>query len=101
MSSSHIKSEDIECKETDKGVLSKDILSDDKGFKIRFFKLEAGAVIPFHSHSAREYDYVLDGVISDETGEYKKGDLVVNEKGSEHSITAGSEGAEFLVLWSE
>ena len=101
MSNNHIKSEDIELKNVVNGILSKELLSDDMGFKIRFFKLESNAVLPFHSHSAREYDYVLEGVISDETGEYKKGDLVVNEKGSEHSITAGPDGGEFLVLWIE
>ena len=33
--------------------------------------------------------------------EYKEGDLIINEKGSEHSLKAGKKGCEFLVIWIE
>ena len=39
--------------------------------------------------------------MSDETGEYKKGDFIVNKKGSKHTVKAGSEGCEIFALYSE
>jgi anti-sigma factor ChrR (cupin superfamily) len=96
-----MKFEDISWVEFSKGILSKDILINLKGFNIKFFKLEPNSKIPFHKHSVKEYDFVLEGSMSDERGNYKKRDLVENEKESSHAIHAGPEGCEFIVLWNE
>jgi anti-sigma factor ChrR (cupin superfamily) len=101
MSTGTKKFEDSDWKDVVNGVLSKDILDNDSGFNIRFFKLKPNALLPFHTHSTKEYDYILEGSVIDETGNYNKGDLVVNEKDSGHSMKAGSEGCDFLVLWDE
>jgi quercetin dioxygenase-like cupin family protein len=52
-----------------------------------------------HKHKVSRYNYILKGSVSDGDQKYIKGDLIINKKGSEHFLKAGSEGCEFLLIW--
>ena len=50
-----------------------------------------------HTHGGGEEYFVLDGVFSDETGDYHAGTYVRNPIGSSHSPRIGSQGATIFV----
>lgn len=79
----------------------KHLLKEEKGMHINLLELLPQEQIPFHKHKNTKYSFILNGSMSDENRKYKRGDLVTNKKGSEHSVKAGSEGCEFLVIWNE
>ncbi len=76
-------------------------LLDKEGIKINLIELQPGEQIPYHEHKDTKYNYILRGSMSDERGEYVQGDIVENLIDSRHSIKAGSEGCEFLVIWGK
>ena len=49
-----------------------------------------------HTHGGGEEYFVLDGVFSDENGDYHAGTYVRNPIGSSHSPRIGSQGLPFL-----
>ena len=100
MSTRCIKSKDISWKKNKSNNLMKNLINEN-GFGMDFFKLAPNEKIPMHKHPNIKYSYILKGSMSDETGEYSEGEVVVNEKDSEHSVTAGSKGCEFLVIYNE
>ena len=50
----------------------------------RFMKAKPGCKSPHHSHGDMEITLVLDGSFHDETGHYKRGDLVVTDEDTHH-----------------
>ncbi len=66
---------------------------------INLIELEPGENIPYHVHKDTKYNYVLKGSMSDEVREYLPGNIIENIIGSGHSLKAGEEGCEFLVIW--
>lgn len=48
-------------------------------------KYEPGAQFPRHGHDQGEEIFVLDGVLSDETGDYPAGSYIMNPPGSAHA----------------
>ena len=65
---------------------------------VALLKYEPGAKVPRHRHAGLETIVVLDGVQSDEAGDYPAGTLVLNAAGSEHSVWT-KEGCVVLILW--
>ena len=59
---------------------------------------EAGAAVPHHRHAGLETILVLDGIQSDENGDYGPGTLVLNPAGSEHSVWSEG-GCAVLIQW--
>lgn len=57
-----------------------------------------GASVPRHLHTGLETILVLDGVQSDERGDYPAGSLVLNAEGSSHSVWS-SDGCVVLIQW--
>ena len=57
-----------------------------------------GAKVPLHLHTGLETILVLDGVQSDERGDYPKGTLVLNPEGTSHSVWSES-GCAVLIQW--
>ena len=55
---------------------------------IKLIKMEPGTSVPLHSHNGKEYILVLDGSFCDEYGEYKKGDMQINNQKIKHKPTA-------------
>lgn len=57
-----------------------------------------GASVPRHRHAGLETILVLDGVQSDEHGDYAAGALILNAKDTEHSVWT-REGCAVLIQW--
>lgn len=57
----------------------------------RILKVDKGAQGPRHRHGGIEITLVLDGAYSDETGTYRRGDLVVMDSSVAHAPVACSE----------
>lgn len=56
----------------------------ESGHTTSFVKFEAGSFFPPHQHPQGEEIYVLDGVFSDENGDYPAGTYLRNPPGSQH-----------------
>lgn len=57
-----------------------------------------GASVPRHRHIGLETILVLDGVQSDESGDYPAGSLILNPEGSTHSVWS-TKGCVVLIQW--
>jgi len=58
--------------------------SQESGHTTSFVKFEPGSAFPAHKHPQGEEIYVLDGVFSDENGDYPAGTYIRNPPGSSH-----------------
>ena len=56
----------------------------ESGHTTSFVKFEAGSYFPEHVHTQGEEIYVLEGVFSDENGDYPAGTYIRNPPGSRH-----------------
>jgi anti-sigma factor ChrR (cupin superfamily) len=65
---------------------------------VALLKYQPGASVPRHRHEGLETILVLDGVQSDETGDYAEGSYIVNAIGTEHSVWSDS-GCVVLIQW--
>ncbi len=66
---------------------------------VAILKYQPGAKVPRHRHAGLETITVLDGVQSDENGDYAAGTVVLNPVGSEHSVWT-NEGCTVLIQWN-
>ena len=66
---------------------------------VAVLKYEPGSAVPRHRHAGLETIMVLDGVQSDESGDYPAGTVVLNEVGSEHSVWS-KDGCVVLIQWN-
>ena len=66
---------------------------------VAILKYQPGAKVPHHRHPGLETIIVLDGVQSDENGDYAAGTVVLNTVGSEHSVWT-KEGCTVLIQWN-
>lgn len=67
--------------------------------KARLLKIAPGTKSPHHSHGGTEITLVLDGAFSDETGQYKTGDLIVTDETFTHApIACKLQGCTCLVV---
>jgi len=64
------------------------------------FKLEPGAVVPPHEHTALEQTYVLEGSLEDHEGAARTGEFVWRPGGSVHTAVA-PRGAVILCFFSK
>ena len=55
---------------------------------IKLIKMDPGTSVPLHSHNGKEYILVIDGSFCDEYGEYKKGDMQINDQKIKHLPSA-------------
>jgi len=55
---------------------------------IKLIKMDPGISVPLHSHNGKEYILVIDGSFCDEYGEYKKGDMQINDQKIKHNPSA-------------
>ena len=56
----------------------------ESGHTTSIVKFEAGAIFPAHQHPLGEELYVIEGVFSDENGDYPAGSYIRNPPGSRH-----------------
>ncbi|MBV1702959.1 MAG: cupin domain-containing protein [Hyphomicrobiales bacterium] len=59
-----------------------------------------GAGAPRHRHTGLETIIVLEGIQSDENGDYPEGSLIFNPPGSEHSVWS-EKGCAVFIHWDQ
>lgn len=67
---------------------------------VAILRYDAGAHVPRHRHPGLETIIVLEGVQSDENGDYPAGSVVLNPVGSEHSVWTAA-GCTVLIQWDK
>jgi anti-sigma factor ChrR (cupin superfamily) len=77
------------------GIRIKVLYSDDSGMTTALFKLDPGAVVPLHEHTALEQTYVLEGTLEHHEGVSGPGQFVWRPAGNQHEAVAPS-GAVIL-----
>src|SRR5260370_24844305 len=70
------------------GIKIKVLYSDDSGITTALFKLDPGAVVPLHEHTALEQTFVLQGTIEDHEGVCGPGQFVWRPAGNQHEAGA-------------
>jgi anti-sigma factor ChrR (cupin superfamily) len=70
------------------GIKIKVLYSDDRGITTALFKLEPGAVVPLHEHTALEQTFVLEGTLEDHEGACGPGQFVWRPAGNRHEAIA-------------
>jgi len=78
------------------GIQCKTLYSDGNGMATLLLKMEPGAEVPLHEHTAIEQTWVLEGCFMDEEGESLPGQFVWRPEGNTHVAWAGPEGATVL-----
>jgi putative transcriptional regulator len=66
-------------------------------YRTTLVRVRAGMPVPQHTHAGSELTLVLDGAFHDETGHYRRGDLVLADSGLDHRPTA-DQGQDCLCL---
>ena len=65
----------------------------------RIMQAAPGVKSPHHTHGGTEITLVLDGAFSDETGTYKRGDLIVTNEACDHTpLACPEQGCTCLVV---
>jgi quercetin dioxygenase-like cupin family protein len=70
------------------GIKIKVLYTDDTGITTALFKLEPGAVVPLHEHTALEQTYVIEGSLEDHEGKCGPGQFVWRPAGNQHEAIA-------------
>jgi anti-sigma factor ChrR (cupin superfamily) len=70
------------------GIRIKVLYSDDSGMTTALFKLDPGAVVPLHEHTALEQTFVLEGTLEDHEGACGPGQFVWRPAGNRHEAVA-------------
>ena len=78
---------DLNWKQVYKGFKEYTTPIDDKD-ELKLIKMDPGVSVPMHSHAGKEFILVLDGSFCDEYGEYKRGDMQINDQKIKHHPTA-------------
>jgi len=65
---------------------------------VALLRYAPGSGVPHHRHAGLEMILVLDGVQSDERGDYPAGSLILNPEGSAHSVWSDP-GCTVLIQW--
>jgi anti-sigma factor ChrR (cupin superfamily) len=77
------------------GIKIKVLYSDDRGITTALFRLDPGAIVPLHEHTALEQTYVLEGTLKDHEGVCGPGQFVWRPAGNCHEAVA-PDGAVIL-----
>ena len=70
------------------GIKIKVLYTDDSGITTALFKLEPGAIVPLHEHTALEQTYVIEGSLEDHEGKCGPGQFVWRPAGNQHEAVA-------------
>src|SRR5262249_37364011 len=70
------------------GIRIKVLYSDDSGITTALFKLDPGAVVPLHEHTALEQTFVLEGTLEDHECVCGPGQFVCRQAGTQHGAVA-------------
>jgi quercetin dioxygenase-like cupin family protein len=64
------------------------LYTDNSGITNALFKLDPGAVVPLHEHTALEQTYVIEGTLEDHEGVCGPGQFVWRPAGNQHEAVA-------------
>jgi anti-sigma factor ChrR (cupin superfamily) len=70
------------------GIRIKVLYAEQRGITTALFKLDPGAVVPLHEHTALEQTYVLEGTLEDHEGVCGPGQFVWRPAGNRHEAVA-------------
>lgn len=100
LQSHYINVSDMDWKESDfPGISMKILFSDEEsGMSTILFKMEPGAIVPQHEHTALEQTYVLSGSLEDAEGKATEGNFVWRPAGNTHTAYSPN-GAVILSLF--
>jgi anti-sigma factor ChrR (cupin superfamily) len=100
LASHFVNSAEMEWQDSDFDKIKMKILyKDDEGRSTILFKMEPGAVVPHHEHSALEQTYVLEGSLEDDEGACSQGNFVWRPGGNQH-IAYSPNGAVILSIFN-
>jgi len=68
------------------------------GMSTVLFKMDPGAIVPFHEHTGLEQTFMLEGSLEDEEGRALPGTYVWRPQGSRH-VAVSPQGATFLSMF--
>lgn len=71
-----------------------------RGPAAALLRYKPGAVVPRHLHPGYELIFVLDGVLTNDTGDHPPGTLEICPPGSSHTLRS-KDGCVFLVIWEQ
>jgi anti-sigma factor ChrR (cupin superfamily) len=77
-----------------------DARKEGKGPAAALLRYKPGATVPRHLHPGYELIFVLDGILTNDTGDHPPGTLEICPPGSAHALSSKS-GCTFLVVWEE
>jgi len=100
MKDKYIKTRNIKWNEIEKDVFEKLCIDDTVGIKVSILRIEPHKEILMHKHTDTRYNFILKGSMSDGNRECGEGDILINEKGSEHFLKSGPSGCEFILIWN-
>ncbi len=70
------------------GIKIKVLYTDGNGITTALFKLDPGAIVPLHEHTALEQTYVIEGSLEDHEGKCGPGQFVWRPAGNQHEAVA-------------
>jgi anti-sigma factor ChrR (cupin superfamily) len=70
------------------GIKIKVLYADNDGATTALFKLDPGAIVPLHEHTALEQTYVIEGSLEDHEGKCGPGQFVWRPAGNQHEAVA-------------
>ena len=70
------------------GIKIKILYSDPHGITTALFKLDPGAIVPLHEHTALEQTFVIEGTLEDHEGACGPGQFVWRAAGNTHEAIA-------------
>jgi putative transcriptional regulator len=76
------------------------LCSDVNGSKIEMIKIQPGGQVASHNHTGEEITVVLSGSFSDDSGIYRKGDIIFRNKEDKHHRPIASQDSECICLTS-
>jgi anti-sigma factor ChrR (cupin superfamily) len=100
LTSKFVGSADLEWQKTEfDKIFMKVLYKDDQGRSTILFKMEPGAVVPLHEHTALEQTYVLEGSLEDDEGACTEGNFVWRPAGNQH-VAHSPNGAVILSIFN-
>ncbi len=72
----------------------------EKGVQADLIRLASDFVDRPHVHDGFEWVYVLEGSFTDQAGEHKAGDFVVNTTEGVHQPRTGPDGCLLFIVWT-
>ena len=101
LASHFVNSASMQWQDTDIDKIQMKLLyKDDQGRSTILFKMEPGAVVPLHEHTALEQTYVLSGSLEDDEGRCTEGNFVWRPGGNVH-IARSPNGAVILSIFNK